>query len=305
MCGEGQKLSKKMRTYQFPNPNTKICASIGFPNKMTKSPFMHNAGFAYLNLNYIYHGWEIENIKDAIHAMRSFNFLGYSISMPFKEAVIKYLDHTDEAVQAIKACNTVFNDNGVLIGFNSDWIGALTTLKQRIDLHNKHVLILGAGGTARAITYGLKINNANITILNRNVERAKKIAEEFDTQYGDINDSGKFKDYDVLINATSVGTKSKEDCDCRLCHFLQLSTYPPKYESEDSNELFLENRIALDVVFQRNNTEFTQKAQEKNFNIIHGHEMLVEQGAFQFELFTGQKAPKDVMYSQLKKGLDN
>ena len=292
-----------MRNFPFPNPETKICASIGFPNKKTKSPFMHNAGFESLNLNFLYLGLEVQSIEDTLIAMKSLGFRGFSVSMPFKQEIIPLLDEVDASVEAIGACNTVVNEDGNLIGYNSDWTGGLNSLTARMDLEGKKVLVLGAGGVSRAFVYGLIENKAKVTVLNRTVSKAKKLAKEFKIDYGDINDASKYRDYDVLINATSVGTKSTEDCDCRLCQFLGLS----KNSRADMNKniFFDEEKLALDVVFQRNETEFTKAAEEKKFNVIYGHEMLVEQGAYQFKLFTDHEAPKDVMYGELKKYLED
>jgi len=291
-----------MRNYPYPNPETTICASLSSPSSGNKAIYMHNAGYEFLGLNNMFLSLDTKDMGMACRFLKTINWKGYSIGMPNKQAIIKYLDETDSSVKKIGACNTVFNDNGKLIGYNSDYIGAINCLKQRLDIHGKKVLVLGAGGTTRAIIFGLKQYDCNITILNRNTKKADVLASEFGVRSGSINDESKYKNHDIIINATPVGSRGREDCDCLLCKFLGLSsTFTTKSFSFD---IFKENKIALDVVFQRNETEFTQKAKFHKYNVIHGYEMLVEQGAFQFKLFTGVDAPKDIMYTALQKYLD-
>ena len=270
--------------------------------------FIHNAGFEALDLDFQYLAVDTTNLKAAIAAMRAFNFAGYSIGAPNKQAIIPLLDECDDDVIKIGACNTVHNNNGKLKGYNSDWIGALNCINSRIALAGKKAVVLGAGGTSRAIIYGLKRNGAKVTILNRNLEKAQALANNFDCAAGSINDATKFMDYDIIINATPVGSRGLEECDCSLCRFLGLGL---KFTATGNNfilapifQSFSESKLALDVVFQRNNTEFTLAAQKHNCNVIHGHEMLVEQAAFQFKLFTGSDSPKDTMYTVLKQFLD-
>jgi shikimate 5-dehydrogenase len=146
------------------------------------------------------------------------------------------------------------------------------------------------------------------------LDRAEKLAKEFGCKFGSINDGKYYKYYDVLINATQVGSRGREECNCNLCRFLGLNSITQDIAGDESGgdggeftsifTEFSEDKLALDVVFQKNETEFTIAANKHNFNVIHGHEMLVEQGAFQFKLFTGIEAPKDVMYSKLKQFLD-
>ncbi len=293
-----------MRNYPYPNPQTKICMSVSSPNNKNKSMYIHNAGFDSLALNFLFLAADTTNLKTMVANMRSLGYCGFSIGAPNKQNIIPLLDEVDEDVAKIGACNTVHNVEGKLKGYNSDWLGALNCLTSRGDLKGKSAVIMGAGGTSRAIVYGLKKFGAEVTILNRDLKKAESLAQEFNCKSGSINEATKFKDYDILINATPVGSRGKEECNCSLCSFLGLSNGSDKIYDITIFSDFSETKLALDVVFQRNETEFTLAAQKHKFNVIHGHEMLVEQAAFQFKLFTGQEAPKDVMYSVLKQYLD-
>lgn len=292
-----------MRHYKFPNPETKLCFSIGHPVIQQKTLFMHNAGFEHLGLNYLYLTQDIDtdNLKKGLSSLRQLNIAGISVTAPHKVTVLKYLDRLDETAEKIGACNTILPKDNVLTGFNSDYIGAIECLKKKIDIKGKTALVLGAGGVSRAIVCGLVAEEANVVVANRNVARAKILANEFGVEYGDINDPEVYKKYDLIINATSVGSKKSEDCTCNLCNYLGLNARI----GSKASEIFLENKIALDVVFQRNTTEYTKAAEKMGHNVVYGHEMLVAQGAFQFKLFTGQDAPRDVMYSELKNNLED
>lgn len=291
-----------MRNNKFPNPQTKLCFSIGFPTDKQKTLFMHNAGFEKLNLNFLYLVQEFspERLKEGIRSLSNLNVAGVSVSMPHKQEIIKYLDVLQDDVKKIGACNTVHIEEDKLVGYNSDYRGAIICLQRKLDtLKGKLAVIIGAGGTARALTYGLLEQGANVRIVNRTIEKAEALAKEFNVDFRDLDAENAFNGYDIIINATSVGSKVEESCNCRLCRFLGFA------QSSADDMIFSEDKIALDVVFQRNTTEFIEAAKKQGHNVIYGHEMLVEQGAFQFELFTGAKAPVDIMYAELKKTLED
>jgi shikimate dehydrogenase len=295
-------MHNNMRNYKFPNPETKLCMTIGHPVAKQKTVFMHNAGYESLGINFLYLVQDIlpESLQKGVDALKSLGVAGFSVTMPHKVEIVKFLDVQTDAVQKIGACNTVHFENGKLVGYNSDWIGAITCLKKKLSLAGKNVVVLGAGGAARAVIYGLLQEKANVTVLNRTESKAQELGTLFGVSWGSIDDTTRYENHDVLINATSVGTKRQEECDCYLCRFLGLNT-----SRSGEKTPFLENKVALDVVFQRNNTEFTRAAVAHGYNVAYGHEMLVAQGSFQFKLFTGFDAPEDVMYAELKKCLED
>ena len=248
---------------------------------------MHNAGYAALGVNFVYIPITTDDIKNAIAGVRGFNLKGNTVSMPHKQAVMQYLDKIDPVAGRIGAVNTVSNDNGVLTGYNSDWIGAMTALREVTELAGKKVVLIGAGGAARAIVYGLVQEKAKVVIYNRTEEKARQLAEDFGVEFGgSLEVLGSVTDYDVVINATSTGS-AKSDPD----------------ESVVPEDFFREGVVAMDVVTVPADTPFLKYAQSKGAKVVYGYRMLIHQALFQMELFTGKKAPFAVMEDALQKAL--
>lgn len=270
----------------MPDAQTTLCASIAKPNRQTKTPVMHNAGFEHLGLNYVYLAFEVDDLAGALAGMRALDIRGFSVSKPLKISIIPYLDEIDETARAIGAVNTVLNENGKLKGLNSDWIGAIRALEEQVSLQGKRVVVLGAGGVARAIVYGLKQRGAEISILNRTPEAARKLASDFGCSTpADPANFLQLPEYDVLINATSVGF------------------VPNVNEAPVSRSVLRQGAAVLDVVFNPMETLFLQLAKEAQCRVVYGTRMLVLQGAFQFKLFTGHEAPVEVMETALIRSL--
>lgn len=262
--------------------NTKIVCSIA-SKQGALGPAMHNSAYKYLELNFVYLALTVNDLKNAINGIKALHFQGSAVSMPHKQKIMKYLDKVDGVAKKIGAVNTVLNNDGKLIGYNSDWIGAVSALKEKTNLKNKKVVLIGAGGVARAIAYGLKLNKAKIYIFNRNKNKAKLLAKEFNLSFGgNIQDIKNIKDYDILINATSVG-------------FID-----PK-QSIVNSEIIKPNKIIMDVVFNQKNTELLKIAKIKKCKVIPGYRMLIYQALFQFKLFTGKEASFNVMEKELLK----
>ena len=250
---------------------TNLCGSIAIKQSNLGS-VMHNTAYGSLGVNFFYMPFTVSDCENAVKGIRALNIRGSSVSMPYKQEVIKYLDKLDPIAKEIGAVNTIVNDNGVLTGFNSDWIGAMEALKEVSKLENKKVIMIGAGGAARAIAYGLKINKAETTIFNRTKEKARYLAKEFHLKYGGgINEIKKVNDYDILINATSVGF------------------VPDEKDSVLSLDEIKENKIVMDVVINPMITPFLSYAQKKNCKIISGYRMLIYQALFQIEKYSGKK----------------
>lgn len=249
---------------------------------------MHNAGYQALGVNFVYIPITTDDIEKAIAGVRGFNMLGNTVSMPHKQEVMKYLDEIDPVAKRIGAVNTVSNNNGVLTGYNSDWVGAMTALKEVTDIKGKKVILIGAGGAARAIVYGLVQEEAKVTIYNRTAERAKSLADDFGVEYGGtLLDLVKVSSYDIVINATSVGSlASGVD------------------ESIVDEAFFRENTVAMDIVTVPAETKFLKKAKSNGSKYVYGYRMLIHQALFQMELFTGKKAPFEVMEKALLGALD-
>jgi len=244
---------------------------------------MHNAGYQALGLNFVYIPITTDDIVQAITGVRGFNLVGNTVSMPHKQAVMEHLDEIDEVAKTIGAVNTVHNVDGKLIGYNSDWVGAMAALKEVTEIEGKKVIVIGAGGAARAIVYGLAQNKAQVTIYGRTADKARSLADDFGVTFGgDLSALDSASGYDIVINATPVGS-AKSDSD----------------ESLVDQAFFKSGTVAMDVVTVPTETQFLKNAQAKGAKLVYGYRMLIHQALFQFELFTGQKPPFEVMEEAL------
>jgi shikimate dehydrogenase len=248
---------------------------------------MHNAGYQALGVNFVYIPITTDDIKNAIAGVRGFGLRGNTVSMPHKQDVMQYLDEIDPTAETIGAVNTVSNENGVLTGFNSDWIGAMNALKEVTDLAGKKIIVIGAGGAARAIVYGLTQEKASITVFGRTVNNTKELAESFSAAYGgDLTALKTVSDYDIVINATPVGSAKSGNNECLV---------------DDS--FFKPDTIAMDVITVPAETTFLKYAKAKGAKTVPGYRMLIHQALFQFELFVGEKPPLEVMEKALLEAL--
>ena len=249
------------------------------------SQIMHNAAYQYLGLDFVYIPVAIPNIPNA-HNLERFiegirgasNYRGSSVTMPYKEDVILYLDRIDAVAMEIGAVNTFVKEGRDLVGYNTDYIGAIEALKEETELEGKTVILVGAGGAARAIAYGLKENKANVIGFNRTPNKVEDLAERFGLEVGgDLERIKDFKDYDIMINATSVGA------------------YPDINKSIVEEDAIKEGKIVMDIVSKPLRTMLLKLAEDRGCKIIQGYKMLVYQAVPQVELFTGRKVTRDVM----------
>ncbi len=260
---------------------TKLSVIIGDPVDHSLSPAMHNAAYESLNIDdrFVYLGAsvKVENVKTVVEAVRVMNIRGLTCTMPHKIEIMKYLDVIDPAAKKMGAVNTVVNDNGILKGYNTDWLGAVTPLEKITKLKKKNVAILGAGGAARAITYGMISRKAHVTIYNRTVKKAEELAHEFNCIAKPMDQIDEISKADIIINATSVGM------------------HPNKNILPFNQQLITKNQIVFDIIYVPYETRLLKFAKEKGATVIHGLEMLLYQGTAQFELYTNRKAPETVM----------
>ncbi len=260
------------------NSKTKLCCVIGNPVEQSLSPIMHNAAYKALNLNYVYVAFKVSDLKNALAGLKAIDAKGISVTIPHKQEVIKNLDEIDDTARIIGAVNTIVNKNGRLIGTNTDWIGAIKALEEKIILKGKKVALLGAGGASRAVIYGLKQKKAVIHVLNRSVETAENLKKEFGIEEAHLlNNSDLISDMDIIINTTSVGMAPNTD----------VSPVPI--------ECIKSKHVVFDIIFAPKDTKLLQYAKAKKATVIYGERMLLHQAAFQFKLFTGVDAPFEVM----------
>jgi 3-dehydroquinate dehydratase / shikimate dehydrogenase len=253
---------------------TRVYGVAGDPVSHSLSPVIMNTALRRENVNAVYLALHAKTLKDLIHCAREIPLHGLSITMPYKQAILDYLDNTDAHTTKIGACNTVVRgQDGKLYGFNTDVAGIVRPLEQRIALEGAKVLVLGAGGAARAAVFGLKERGAEVWILNRSAAPAQKLARQAKARSIKRADLKKIA-FDVIINATPVGMSGAES---------------PLKDSE------IQGRVVFDMVYDPVETPLIRMARAKGLSVIPGVEMFVHQAARQFEIWTGKPAPADDM----------
>ena len=266
--------------------STTICCLIGDPVEHSLSPLIHNAGYEALGINFVYVPFRVKDIKQAIDGIRGLGIRGASVTMPHKGSAIEYIDDIDEVAKEIGTVNTIVNNNGVLTGFNTDCGAALKALEEVVALRGKRAALVGSGGAALAIAMGLRRNGVKLVVLNRTLEKARKLARLVNTEdFGDLEKIPIVSSVDILINATSVGM------------------WPKVNESVIPKALLHNGLTVFDVVYNPKETRLLIEAEEKGCAVVYGYKMLLYQAAMQFELFTGHQAPLQVMESALTEAL--
>jgi len=268
---------------------TRVCGVIGDPIEHTLSPIMHNAAFEALKLDYVFLAFKVKpaEVGNAISGMRALTIHGLNVTMPHKSTVINCLDEIDQASKTIGSVNTILNKDGRLFGFNTDGIGALKALRENgVEPRGKKVLLLGAGGAARAIAYILAQEADELVILNRTPKPAAELADLLKQKFKKKISAGEFSpnavkdnlaDADVLINATSVGMK------------------PNANQTPVAPEWLKPDLAVMDIVYNPIETKLAKDAKAAGAKVVSGVEMLTYQGTASFEIWTGCKAPVEVM----------
>jgi shikimate dehydrogenase len=268
---------------------SKTFAVIGDPINHSLSPNIHSAAFRELNLDCSYIAYRIPKgeLKEGIDALKKIKIDGFNVTIPHKVEMMKYLDKIDESCSITGAVNTVTNNAGVLRGYNTDMDGFLDPLwKRKIKIDGVKILLLGAGGAARAIVAGFAKEKAkHITIANRTLENANNLGQ-FANKIGleskaiqIVTIGGNLEDYDIIVNATSIGLKNEPSP-------INLESIRPE-------------TIVYDIVYMPMNTDFLKTAKNKGATIIYGYEMLLGQAVRAFEIWHGREAP----YNAMKKAL--
>ncbi len=273
--------------------STRVLCLIGKPVRHSLSPVMHNAAIRALNLNFVYVAFEVEpqDLGKAVEGIRSLGIGGANVTMPHKIEVVKYLDEVSEDARKIGAVNTIVNEGGTLKGYNTDGVGALKSLEMFTDVDGKKVVLLGAGGAARAIAYTLSGRVSELAILNRTEEKAVNLARNLANNGSTVrgmrlsvrNLENELRDADILINATSVGMESNE------------SLVP--------EHLLRPGLVVFDIVYRPLHTKLLRDAMKAGCTTIDGLWMLVLQGAESFKLWTGHYPDIRIMRNAALKAL--
>ncbi len=268
---------------------TDIYCIFGSPVSHSKSPMMHNAAFNELNMDACYVAFEVrpESLRAAIEAVRALNIKGLNITVPHKEAVIPLLDWLSPEAEAIGSVNTIKNEDGLLKGYNTDAIGFVESLRERgLSVKDKKVLILGAGGAARAVIYSLLSEGARLYIYNRTFDKALSLAktfvrfglievfEDLSTVYG-----GKLHTIDMIVNTTSLGLGEGDP--------MPIDT-----------SMVEGHHVVCDLIYKI--TPLLKLAAEKGCKTIDGSGMLLWQGVHAFEIWTGIRPPVETMRAVLQ-----
>lgn len=267
---------------------TRVLGVIGDPVAHTASPAMHNAALRALDLNYVYAAFRVDlaALSEALAGMRSLGMVGLNVTVPHKQAVMAHLDEISAEAQSIGAVNTIANRDGRLVGYNTDAFGIVQSLKADggLDPLPPKVVLLGAGGAARAVLYALLARDEveEVLLLNRTVEKAAALAGDLDSagkvRVGSLTETGPIGDAGLLINATALGMYPRDDvsplADPSCLH---------------------EHMLVADIVYNPLETVLMRQAAAAGASAINGLGMLAWQGARSFEIWTGVEPPVEAM----------
>ncbi|HLI07312.1 MAG TPA: shikimate dehydrogenase [Ktedonobacteraceae bacterium] len=264
------------------NGETQLIGFFGATYRTSKMYAMYNAAFEALGLNYVYVPLVVDDLQKAVEGVRHLGIKAVGVTIPYKIDIIPYLDELDEDARRIGAVNTIVNQQGRLLGANTDGKGALKALQEVTRVAGKRVVLLGAGGAARAITVALTAAGAEVTILNRTEETAAALAKAARARYGTLIDlERELQDARIVINATSVGMVPGVD------------------ESLVEEGLLSAETIVMDIVSAPRETRLLKEAKARGCTVVYGDRMLFWQGALKFRLYTGLEPPVEVMEKAL------
>ncbi len=262
------------RIYRIDRLNKpKIFGLVGNPVVHSKGICLHNDLFKKLRLNKIYVNFLVDDLKGFVREYGPI-ISGLSITIPFKRDIIKYLDGLDRSARRIGAVNTIVKRNGNLIGYNTDMVGAIRAIESKTQIKGKKVLMIGAGGVARAIGYGIIQKNGELIILNRTVRKAKKLARDLGCTYGGLSRLSKLSDVDIVVNATSIGMSPNDD-----------QTPVPRNVLK---KIITGKTVVFDSVYNPKRTRLLKDARGLGCRVVSGYDMFINQAKEQFKLFTGR-----------------
>jgi shikimate dehydrogenase len=258
------------------NSHPVLCGSIAsHPSKVGQA--IHNAMYKHLGLEFVYVAFGIADSKAAAEAIRTLGIRGVGVTMPHKVTIMPFLDRIDPIALEIGAVNTIVNDDGILTGHNVDWLGAMRALEEKgVVISGKRAFVVGAGGAARAVAFGLKRLGASVSIFNRTLEKARALADGLGVDFGgDL--AALSSEYDILVHTTSAGYVSQPG----VCIIPESILEPGK--------------VVMDVVAEPLPSPLQVLAEAAGCITIPGYRMRLHQAAAQFEMYTGQVPPLEVM----------
>ncbi len=255
-------------------PSTKIYGVLGNPVNHSLSPKLHNNGFQKIGLNAVYVPFNADDVRSFFILADLIAISGFSVTVPYKMAVIPYLAKIPREGRQIGACNTVIRENGSWSGSNTDYYGFLSLIAKPLSQGLiKKAVVIGAGGAARAVVWALRNKGIQVTILNRTLDHAKKLALETGSSYDSLENAGSYSyTAQLIVQSSSLGMDE------------------PSVDAAPSLQ-FNGSEIVCDLVYRPHETAFLKRASSFGCTIIHGLDMLTEQGKVQFKLFTGHEYP--------------
>lgn len=265
--------------------DTALYALIGNPVAHSLSPLMHNRAYQELKLEARYVAFCVSDLENALRGIRALQISGVSVTIPFKVEVMKYLDEVDEVARKIGAVNTiVVNEQGKLIGNNTDWRGIVRTLQEIGEINGRSFVVLGAGGTAQAAIYAITAAGGFPIIVNRTEETGRRLALAWGIPFYPLAEIDRLN-ADCLINTTPVGM------------------YPDIDASPVPAGVLHNFRWVMDVIYHPLQTRLLREAEKAGCGVLSGLTMFVHQGAEQIKLWTGQEPPRELMLEEVKKYL--
>lgn len=277
------------------NARTQLCGVIGNPVEHSLSPAIHNAAFQKLGLNFVYLAFRVEAIEDAVKGLRALgNFRGASVTIPHKMAAVPFLDIVEPTARHIGAINTIVATEGTLTGYNTDATGALRALREgAVALKGRQVTMLGSGGAARAIAFalGAEAGIDRLTILGIDAQERTALARDLQSNTGMIVQ-------ELPLNERIL-RKVLPDTHV-LIHCTPMGMWPKVQDTSVPATLLHAGLTVMDIVYNPRDTQLLKDAKAAGCRTIPGLEMFLHQAAAQFELWTNQAAPTDVMRSVLE-----
>ena len=260
------------------NDNTGIYGIVGNPVMHSLSPQIHNPGFHKIHYNAVYVPFLSESIRSFLTLAEMLRMRGFSVTVPFKVDVVKYLGNITREVKQIGSCNTVVRVPNMWKGTNTDYYGFIHPIEKEIDDDRiKSALVIGAGGAAKAIVWALKMRNVKVMIVNRTKSKADELARLYGVGSDSLDNISRYEGkVDLVVQATNMGLHPYEDVNLA------------------ENFHFSGKEIAYDIVYKPKYTKFLIAAEKAGCPLKFGWDMLMEQGKLQFESFTGYHYPKDV-----------
>lgn len=269
------KVLKELYRADKVDERTAVYGIIGNPVMHSASPVMHNRGFHAINFNAVYVPFLVDNVRSFFSFAEQIRMRGFSVTVPFKVDVLSYLGNITREVKQIGSCNTVVRVPGMWKGINTDYYGFIRPLLKDIeDGEIRSALVIGAGGASKAIVWALRNYGVKVTILNRTLSHAEKIAKLNVCSYDTLDNANKYSgQVDLVVQTTSVGL------------------YPNFDENPVEGFVFTGKEIAYDIIYKPRMTRFLKEAGKAGCRLHFGSEMLIEQGKLQFEAFSGYHYP--------------